>query len=122
MQYINLYKQMRLILIYDLPVTEELDKKIYSKFHRNIIRLGFYMLQYSVYSKVIQNDTSMKQYMIKLERVIPERGHIILMKITEKQYQNMIYLRGEKNKFDVLVGGKELVVFGGDEDDNSEYY
>lgn len=122
MQYINLYKQMRLILIYDLPVTEELDKKIYSKFHRNIIRLGFYMLQYSVYSKVIQNDTSMKQYMIKLERVIPERGYIILMKITEKQYQNMIYLRGEKNKFDVLVGGKELVVFGGDEDDNSEYY
>lgn len=122
MQYINLYKQMRLILIYDLPVTEELDKKIYSKFHRNIIRLGFYMLQYSVYSKVIQNDTSMKQYMMKLERVIPEKGHIILMKITEKQYQNMIYLRGEKNKFDVLVGGKELVVFGGDEDDNSEYY
>lgn len=122
MQYINLYKQMRLILIYDLPVTEELDKKIYSRFHRNIIRLGFYMLQYSVYSKVIQNDTSMKQYMIKLERVIPERGHIILMKITEKQYQNMIYLRGEKNKFDVLVGGKELVVFGGDEDDDFEYY
>jgi len=29
----------------------------------------------------------------------------------------MIYLRGEKNKFDVLVGGKEFVVFGGDEDD-----
>lgn len=122
MQYINLYKQMRLILIYDLPVTEELDKKIYSRFHRNIIRLGFYMLQYSVYSKVIQNDTSMKQYMIKLERVIPERGHIILMKITEKQYQNMIYLRGEKNKFDILIGGKELVVFGGDEDDDFEYY
>ncbi len=41
MQYINLYKQMRLILIYDLPVYDEENRKIYSKFHRNIIRLGF---------------------------------------------------------------------------------
>ncbi len=117
MQYINLYKQMRLLLIYDLPMVDEMDRKIYSKFHRDITRLGFYMLQYSVYSKVVQNDTSMKQYLFKVERITPKKGNIVLIKITEKQYQDMIYLRGEKNKFDVLVGGKEFVVFGGDEDD-----
>lgn len=117
MQYINFYKQMRLILIYDLPVMEAQDRIIYHKFHNNIIRLGFYMLQYSVYSKVIQNDTSMKQYMIKLEKIMPDKGNVIMMKITEKQYQDMIYLRGEKNKFDILVGGKEFVVFGGDNND-----
>ena len=120
MQYINLYKQMRLILIYDLPVTDEENRKIYSRFHRNIIRLGFYMLQYSVYSKVIRNDTSMKQYLYKLERVVPKVGNIVVLKITEKQYQDMIYLRGDKNKFDILVGGKELVIFGGDYCDNAE--
>ena len=32
----------------------------------------------------------------------------------------MIYLRGDKNKFDMLVGGKELVIFGGDYCDNYE--
>lgn len=111
---------MRLILIYDLPVTDEENRKIYSRFHRNIIRLGFYMLQYSVYSKVIQNDTSMKQYLYKLERVVPKVGNIVVLKITEKQYQDMIYLRGDKNKFDILVGGKELVIFGGDYCDNDE--
>lgn len=120
MQYINYYKQMRLILIYDLPVVEEEDRHIYSKFHRNIMRLGFYMLQYSVYSKVIQNDTSLKQYTYKLQDIIPSKGNIILMKITEKQYQDMLYLRGEKNNFDVLVGGKELVVFGGGGDARTE--
>lgn len=110
---------MRLILIYDLPVMDENDRKIYSKFHKNIIKLGFYRLQYSVYSKVIQNDTSMRQYMIKMEKIMPEKGSVIIMKITEKQYQDMIYLRGEKNKFDILVGGKELVVFGGDSNNES---
>lgn len=114
MEYVNLYKQMRLILIYDLPVDDEIERRSYSRFHRDITRLGFYMLQYSVYSKVIQNDTSFKQYFYKLERIIPKKGSIILLKVTERQYQDMIYLQGEKNKFDILVGGKEFVVFGGD--------
>ena len=29
----------------------------------------------------------------------------------------MIYLRGEKNKFDMLVDGKEFIVFGGYDND-----
>ena len=120
MEYINLYKQMRLILIYDLPVNDEKDRKNYRIFHSNLIRLGFYMLQYSFYSKVIQNDTSLKQYLSKVERIVPQKGSIILFKMTEKQYQDMIYLRGEKNKFDCLVGGKEFVFFGGDENDKFE--
>ena len=119
MKYINFYKQMRLLLIYDLPVIEDEDRKIYHKFHNNIIRYGFYMMQYSVYSKVIQNDTLTKQYSKKLENIVPEKGNIIMIKITEQQYQNMIYLRGEKNKYDILVGGKELVIFGGDENNNT---
>ena len=122
MNYINLYKQMRLLLIYDLPVTEDIDRKIYNRFHRDIIKLGFYMIQFSVYSKVIQNDTSMKQNYLKVEKIVPQKGNVILLKITEKQYQNMIYLRGEKNKFDMLVDGKEFIVFGGDENDKFTDY
>ena len=63
---------MRLVLIYDLPVKEADERKIYNRFHRDITRFGFYMLQYSVYSKVIQNDTSLKQYLLKLERLVPK--------------------------------------------------
>lgn len=122
MNYINLYKQMRLLLIYDLPVTEDIDRKIYNRFHRDIIKLGFYMIQFSVYSKVIQNDTSMKQNYLKVERIVPKKGNVIILKITEKQYQNMIYLRGEKNKFDILVDGKEFIVFGGEGNDKFTDY
>lgn len=111
---------MRLILVYDLPTASDIERKIYQKFHRDITRLGFYMLQYSVYTKVIQNDTTLKQYLFKIERIVPKKGSVILLKITEKQYQEMIYLQGEKNKFDILVGGKEFVIFGGDLNDEFE--
>lgn len=112
--YINYYKQMRVLLIYDLPVELDEDKKAYQKFTKEIKKIGFNMLQYSVYSKVIQNDTSFKQLRIKINRFLPNKGSIILFKITEKQYQDMIYLVGFKNKFDSIIGGNELVVFGGD--------
>lgn len=106
---------MRLILIYDLPMLEDEDKRIYSIFHRDIIRNGFYMLQYSIYTKVVQNDTKMQQYIIKLNKITPKRGNVIIFKITEKQFQDMIYLNGTRNRFESIVGGKELVIFGGEE-------
>ncbi len=105
---------MRILLIYDLPMEEEKDRRIYNKFHKDIISLGFYMLQFSVYTKVIQNETTFKQQYTKLRKLIPSKGNIIILKITEKQYQDMIYLTGERNKYDLLVGGKELVIFGDD--------
>lgn len=103
---------MRILLIYDLPMDDEKDRKIYNRFHKDITNFGFYMLQFSVYTKVLQNETVFKQQYTKLEKIIPTKGNIIILRITEKQYQDMIYLTGEKNKFDMLVGGKELVIFG----------
>ena len=114
MEYVNYYKQMRVFSIYDLPTIDDEDRKIYQKFHTQLTKLGFYMLQYSVYVKVVQNDLSYKQYISKVNNILPQKGNIAILKLTEKQYEDMIYLRGEQNKFDSLVGGKELIVFGGD--------
>lgn len=114
MYNINYYKQMRILLIYDLPTVDDEDRKIYQKFHNNLHKLGFYMLQYSVYTKVVSNDTVYNQYLNRLNFILPNKGNIIILKITEKQYQNMIYLRGIKNKYDAIVGGNELVIFRGD--------
>ena len=107
---------MRMFLFFFLPTVDEEDQRIYQKFHKQLIKLGFYMLQYSVYIKVIQNDLSYKQYINKIDSILPQKGNIAIIKLTEKQYENMVYLRGEQNKFDILVGGRELIVFGGGND------
>ena len=117
MNYINFYKQMRVILIYDLPMVDDNDRKIYNKFHKNLKKLGYYMLQYSVYTKVVTNDSSYKQNEKRLKNIIPKQGNLIMLKITEKQFQDMVYLRGERNKFETIVGGNELVIFKGGEND-----
>lgn len=112
---ISNYRQMRAMLIYDLPMIDEEDVKTYNKFRKDIIKCGFYMVQYSVYTKVLQNETSFNQLINKVKLFVPNKGHIIIFKITEKQFSNMIYLNGIQNKFETIVGGNELVVFGGDD-------
>lgn len=113
------YKQMRLILIYDLPMEDELDRKIYAKFHKKLQKIGYHMLQYSVYTKVIVNDDNYKQIKKQTESIIPSKGQIIIFKLTEKQYQDMVYLRGEQNMFDVIVGNNDMVVFREIEDERT---
>ena len=106
---------MRIILIYDIPTNERIEQKIYNKFHNDIKKLGFYMLQYSVYVKIVQNDSNFNQIYNRLTNIIPDIGNIILFKITEKQFSELVYLRGEKNKCEIIVGNNELVVFRGDD-------
>ncbi len=100
---------MRYLLLYDLPMTEKEDIREYNRFYTNIKRIGFYMIQYSVYAKTVNNDSEKKVMMNKLKEIIPKGGSIRLLKITEKQYESMVMLRGINNSHETIVGNNERV-------------
>lgn len=91
------YRYMRQILFFDLPTETPQEKKAYRKFRKFLIDEGFLMLQYSVYSKLTLNDTQAKTVLRKVEKNVPERGSIMMLKVTEKQFANMKYLIGKKD-------------------------
>lgn len=105
------YRQMRVILMYDLPMEEPEALKQYTRFRKKLLMLGFYMLQYSIYVKVVKNETNFKTLKRRIYDEIPREGNIRIFKITEKQYESMIFLQGKSNLHEELVGDKEVVVF-----------
>ena len=109
------YRKMRMILLFDLPTTEEDDTRNYRRFLTKIKKLGFYMLQYSVYAKALVNQFDYDSVAIKVNKIIPNRGSILILKLTEKQYANMQYLSGEQNHYDTIIGNRNIVFFKGDE-------
>ena len=89
-------KYMRLIIMYDLPMSTVDETREYSKFHKHIQKRGFVIIQNSIYMKVI-NATTKVEYEIKgLYSCLPTNGNIRVLKVTEKQYHNMVYLRGKQ--------------------------
>lgn len=83
--------------MFDLPFEDDLDKKIYSKFKKSITRIGYTMMQYSIYVRSINTQSKINQEIDKVKKILPERGNIRIIVVTEKQYESMTILRGKKS-------------------------
>ena len=47
---------MRMMVLFDLPVLTEKQRRDYREFRKYLIKSGFFMLQESVYCKLVQNS------------------------------------------------------------------
>ena len=52
------YRYMRMILMFDMPVETAEERKAYRKFRKFLINEGFIMHQFSVYSKLLLNNSA----------------------------------------------------------------
>ena len=101
---------MRLIVMYDLPVISEKDKKIYGKFRRFLLNDGYIMMQYSVYSRICKNHDDIIKHINRIRQNTPEKGNVRLIQVTENQYNNMLLLTGNKLD-DEFITNESLIVF-----------
>lgn len=103
------YRFMRTLLFFDLPTIEQNDQKAYRKFVREIKKLGFYMLQESVYVKMSIDRQSQMGIISKVKKISPGKGSVMVLSVTEKQFSQMQIIIGE-NKTDVITTDERLVI------------
>lgn len=89
------YRYMRLLLFFDLPRTDALEMKIATSFQKALVKSGFIMLQESVYCKLALNMTGIELIKSKIKRIMPKKGSVIMLTITERQFENMDICCGE---------------------------
>lgn len=94
---------MRVILFFDLPMDTKKQIRVYTKFRTYLIRQGYIMLQYSVYSKILNNVDSANQHIKMIERSIPQEGNIRILLLTEKQYARMKIIIGGKSRMEQII-------------------
>lgn len=115
----NGYRFMRQILMFDLPSETLEDKRIYRKFRKFLLSEGYIMHQYSVYSKLLLNNTANTAMLKRLEKNNPKRGVVTVLTVTEKQFSRMVYLFGEKDT-SIAQSDSRLVFFGEDPRDEHQ--
>lgn len=111
------YRQMRIMIFYDLPMDDKEKVREYGQFRKQLLKHGFYQLQYSIYVKVVKNEAGFEKFVRMIQHYIPKSGNIRIMKVTEKQYDSMIFLQGSSNIHELIVGDKQIVYFGSDTDE-----
>ena len=101
---------MRILVFFDLPVTETEDRRIAARFRKDLLNEGFIMLQFSIYSRVCRGMEIVDREIRRIKKVLPAKGNIRILTVTEKQYGNMIFLVGEPKK-DEIIGAEQLLLF-----------
>lgn len=100
---------MRIIVMFDLPVTTASDRREYTRFRKYLIKNGFLMMQESVYCKLAQNSTAADLIVQNVKKNKPISGLVQTLRITEKQFSRIEYIVGEKTN-EVLDSDERIVI------------
>lgn len=89
---------MWLFVMFDLPVLTKKERKDAALFRKNLEKDGFTMHQFSVYIRFCGSLESAQVHIKRIKSLIPEKGHISILSITDKQYSNVIHFLGKIEK------------------------
>ena len=103
------YRYMRILVMFDLPVITDTDRREYRKFRKFLILNGFLMLQESVYCKIAQNSVVADGIVENIKKNKPQAGLVQMLKVTEKQYSKMEMVVG-LNDSNVVANDERLLI------------
>ena len=102
------FKFMRIILFFDLPSKTKLEIREYTKFVKHVKQDGFMMFQESVYTKLCINQNVANSVMKDIKKVVPPRGFISCLIITETQFSSIENILGDL-KTDVINSEDKII-------------
>ncbi len=93
-------RAMRILVMFDLPTGNTSQRHSYTLFRKFLLDDGYTMEQYSVYSRVTLGRDNMETHIERLRANLPEAGSVIVMTMTEKQYEGRMIMLGAPQKHD----------------------
>lgn len=107
---LNAYHIMWLFVFFDLPVTLKKDRKAAARFRKDLLKDGFGMMQFSVYNRHYASKESAEVHVRRVKRMIPEKGQVSILQVTDKQYGGIINYWGKKST-PMPEGPRQLELF-----------
>ena len=93
---LNAYRIMWVLVHFDLPTETKKDRKNYALFRKRIMLDGFSMFQFSMYIRHCSSRENAEVHIKRVKRILPPKGHIGIMCITDKQFGMMEIFRGRE--------------------------
>ena len=106
----NAYHIMWLFVFFDLPTNLKKERKAASRFRKELLQDGFTMMQFSVYIRHCASKESAIMHTKRIQSVIPEKGQVSILAVTDKQYSQIMNYWGKAEKM-MPAGPKQLELF-----------
>lgn len=86
------------MVMFDLPVTTPQARREYTSFRNYLLDHGFVMSQYSVYFRMLSSKDKVGKLEKKISKRVPPNGHVQIISITDKQYEQIKVFYGDVEK------------------------
>ena len=83
-----------LLTMFDLPVITDQERKVASRFHKDLLDHGFFMIQFSVYARPCVNFEQLSKHIEIIQKLVPEAGNVRLLYITDEQWAKSVTVMG----------------------------
>ena len=101
---------MWVMVLFDLPTSTKKERRAYTDFRCFLLDNGFEMAQYSVYVRHTNGKDAIQAIIRKVESAMPPEGKVDILQFTDKQYENIVCLRGRR-RTDSPKNPEQLVMF-----------
>lgn len=102
---------MRMLVFFDLPVKTKAQRRAATRFRNFLLGDGYHMVQYSVYARICSGMDSVAVHKKRLYQMVPPRGSVRMLVITEKQYGHLEILLGHPTVYDKPQQEESLMIF-----------
>jgi len=100
-----------ILVMFDLPTKSKKDRKKYTKFRTKMLDDGFTMIQYSVYMRICKSKYSANAHVTYIKKIIPLKGEVRILKLTDKVYNSMEILKSFKKTNEEKLGIQTVMEF-----------
>ena len=106
----NTEKFMRILVFFDLPVGTRRERHAAARFRNDLLNDGYYMMQFSIYSRMVKGASAVEKHVQRLRHMAPETGSVRVLTVTEKQFADMFFLVGTAPVAE-KIGTQQLLMF-----------
>ncbi|OED38228.1 CRISPR-associated endonuclease Cas2 [Flavobacteriaceae bacterium (ex Bugula neritina AB1)] len=87
---------MWVLVLFDLPTETRAERKVASRFRKNLLDDGFTMFQFSIYLRFCPSRENAAIHIKRTKNFLPKKGKICIMQITDKQFGMIELFHGQK--------------------------
>ena len=90
------YRLMWMMVMFDLPVVDDEDRKKATKFRNFLLDSGFEMSQFSVYFRFCGNKEKGETFVRQIKRSTPATGKVSILFFTDKQFSDIVNIQNRE--------------------------
>ncbi|GGK16619.1 CRISPR-associated endoribonuclease Cas2 [Yeosuana aromativorans] len=107
---LNQYRSMWILVFFDLPTETATERKVATKFRKNLLDDGFAMFQFSIYMRFCASRENTDVHVKRTKRTLPKKGKIGILQITDRQFGMIELFHGQK-EIDPETPSQQLELF-----------